>query len=95
MNYIRARTADYYKTSQSFGGSSFGSYKWDSNSLSAYIGMEYNGTNGVETVNAMYTITVSNRDVTLLADPIDQVVETNIQLDYNVDTQVTTITFPE
>ncbi|MCD4819766.1 MAG: hypothetical protein K8S23_13860 [Candidatus Cloacimonetes bacterium] len=95
LNYMRARSADYYKTSQYMGGSSYGSYKWDSNSLAAYIGMDYNDTNGVETVNAIYTITVLNGDITFLADPKDQAFETNIQMDYNVDTQVTTLTYPE
>ncbi len=92
LTYFKARTTDYYKTSQYMGGSSFGIYQWNSESLAAYIGIGHSGDT-VETEYANYTITVDGNDVTFLAIPKEGSVQKNIQLEYNVISDEADITF--
>jgi hypothetical protein len=95
LTYFKARATDYYKTSQYMGGSSFGEYQWNAESLAYYIGIGHNGSNEVETDYAHYIITIVDYNVTILAEPKEGSVTTNIQLEYNVLTNEAVITYPE
>lgn len=94
LTYFKARTVDYYKTSQYMGGSGFGIYQWNSESLAAYIGIGHIG-NTVETEYANYTITVDGDNITFFAVPKEGSINTNIQLVYNVISNEASLTYPE
>ena len=94
ITFFKATTADYYKTSKYWGGASFGTWNWDSVNLAKHIGIGYDGSTGIETDTANYTITVSGVMVTFYADLKDPKITYDIKYEYNVATQEYTITYP-
>ncbi len=70
MTNFAASTMAYYRTPASQGGSGYGTTNWDATHIANYIGIGDNGSGGLETDNATYSIpTVSSTQVVFQSTP--------------------------
>ena len=95
LNYLKARVSDYFKTARTFGGSSYGAYEWNPESIAEYIGVGWDGSNTLETTLSEYTISIDEHNVTFLAKIKDDSIDKNIRFTYNVYNGDTSIVFED
>ena len=89
LTNFRALAHTYYQTSKTLGGSSMGTYNWTASDIANYIGVGYNGSNGLETSSATIEVSLqgtNNEEVVFLAESKDGILDYKIQMIYNVRT---------